>query len=163
MDLKRFVVYEKNGKKGILDVKLNKVVLDCKFDVESFEDETIILKNGKIYSLRSVLESCDYFSSKMRYFLVEDDDTKLMGIYDVWFDKLTVYCNCLKVEFLPKERAFLIVKEDGVRKLAYEKLQHLNYRSPKTEKVITLNNLSMYYGKQIRINSKTGKKVEINR
>ena len=163
MDLERFKIYEKNGKKGILDVKLNKVVLDCKFNVESFEGENIILKNGKTYSLRGVLERCDYFSSKMRYCLVEDDETKLMGIYDVWFDKLTVCCNCLKIEFLPKERAFLIVKEGNCKKLPYEKLQHLNFKPTKIEKIITLNNLSLYFGKQIRINSKTGKKVEINR
>lgn len=163
MDLERFQIYEQDGKKGILDIKLNKVIMDSKFDVESFNGDAILLKNGKSILLRNVLENYDYFTAKVRYFVVENEKTKLVGIYDSKFKELKVFCGCEKIEYSPKDRAFFVTKNGATKKMPYEKLRYLKYHPPKVEEVITLNNLTLYYGKQISVNSKTGKKVEINR
>lgn len=163
MELNRFGLYEKDNKKGIVDLLLNRIVLDSKFDVVSFIGDAIKLENGDVLSLEEVLKNCDYFNSKIRYVIVEDDCSKKVGLYDTVTNQLKIACNCEKIEYLTKERAFLVVKMSGKRKISYEKLKYLKYHPSKQPNILTLNNLSLYYSKQIMVNSKTGKKAEIIR
>ena len=122
----------------------------------------MFFKSGDKTPLKDIMNNSDRFISRVRYVIVEDEETKLQGIYDSKTNEMKLFCSHEKIVYDKDNKGFIVYKNGTSKELDAEKLRLLKYH-PKTLKVMRLKNLCLYRDEKFYVNGKKGKKVEISR
>lgn len=162
MNTSRFDLYFENDKYGIVDIKTRKVILHSSYDVVDFDGEIITLKNGNTLKIDDVLGKIEWLASNNRYMIVEDVVSRKIGIYDSKSDVLKVRCMFDKIEYLNDKNGFRCYLDKQVKEIDYKKLASMKF-SGKANKIIMVNNLSLYYSEPFMIDMNNGKRRETRR
>ena len=158
----RFGLYHKDGKKGVVDNKTKKVVLHHSYGAVCIKDNDIILKDGTKISFKDVLKKVNFLASKYRFIIVEETNSKKIGIFDNKKNVMILPCEYDSVEYLDDDSGFKIIKNGKNKNVSYEKLSKIEYDRKKPG-VILVNNLSIYFSKPFYIQLKNGQKINFDR
>ena len=158
----RFHFYIKEEKKGIIDVLTKKIILHHNYDVKDFNQKEIFLNDNSVLLFKDVLRKIDFISSKQRFMIVEEINSKKIGIFDNRKQVMIIPCEYDKIEYVYGVKGFVLIKNNKIKNISFDKLMKLDACKGGCG-LVSMNNLSLYCSKPFCVDLKSGQKINFDR